>query len=197
MDIGSLLLSIVKIAAVLAWVYGVLWVLGRKPLWVKIVGIVAAWGIVQLALVDFGGFQVMNDFDRGLLFQACSITMVALGLNLIYGFNGQFSLGQWGFYGLGAYAAADVTYRWVNRDASGLTVAGIGVILGAAMILGVGRLVQRYKGMPVLSQFTLYLIGAGLVGFLAVTVGNAMAGAIGPAFGSSSTVLSISRFIVG
>jgi branched-chain amino acid transport system permease protein len=184
MDIGSLLLSIVKIAAVLAWVYGVLWVLGRKPLWVKIVGIVAAWGIVQLALVDFGGFQVMNDFDRGLLFQACSITMVALGLNLIYGFNGQFSLGQWGFYGLGAYAAADVTYRWVNRDASGLTVAGIGVILGAAMILGVGRLVQRYKGMPVLSQFTLYLIGAGLVGFLAVTVGNAMAGAIGPAFGS-------------
>jgi ABC-type branched-subunit amino acid transport system permease subunit len=26
------------------------------------------------------------------------MTMVVLGLNLIYGFNGQFSLGQWGFY---------------------------------------------------------------------------------------------------
>ena len=55
------------------------------------------------------------------------MTMVALGLNLIYGFNGQFSLGQWGFYGIGAYAAADITYRWVNGDASGLFVAGIGV----------------------------------------------------------------------
>ena len=58
------------------------------------------------------------------------------------------------------------------------------MILGAIMILGVGRLVQRYKGMPVLSQFTLYLIGAGLVGFVAVTVGNALSGVIGPAFGS-------------
>ena len=65
MDIASLLLSVVKILAILAWVYGVLWVLGRKPLWAKIVGIVAAWGIIQLGLTDFGGFQVMNDFDRG------------------------------------------------------------------------------------------------------------------------------------
>ncbi len=37
------------------------------------------------------------------------MAMVALGLNLIYGFNGQFSLGQWGFYGIGAYTAADIT----------------------------------------------------------------------------------------
>ncbi len=112
----SLLISVVKIVAVLAWVYGVLWVLGRKPLWAKIVGIVAAFGDRPAwLLTEFGGFQVLNDFDRGLLFQACAMTMVALGLNLIYGFNGQFSLGQWGFYGIGAYAAADITYRWVNR----------------------------------------------------------------------------------
>ncbi len=40
------------------------------------------------------------------------MAIVSLGLNLIYGFNGQFSLGQWGFYAIGAYAAADITYRW-------------------------------------------------------------------------------------
>ena len=184
MDIASLLLSIVKILAILAWVYGVLWVLGRKPLWAKIVGIVAAWGIIQLGLTDFGGFQVMNDFDKGLLFQACAMTMVALGLNLIYGFNGQFSLGQWGFYGLGAYVSADITYRWMIGDASGLFVAGLGVILGGIMILGVGRLLKRLRGMPVLSQFTLYLVGALLVGFIAVVVGNSLADLVSPAIGT-------------
>jgi branched-chain amino acid transport system permease protein len=184
MDIASLLLSIVKILAILAWVYGVLWVLGRKPLWVKIVGIVAAWGIIQLGLTNFGGFQVMNDFDRGLLFQACAMTMVALGLNLIYGFNGQFSLGQWGFYGLGAYVSADITYRWMIGDASGLIVAGLGVVLGGIMILGVGRLLKRLRGMPVLSQFTLYLVGALLVGIIAVVVGNPLADLVSPAIGT-------------
>ena len=185
MDIASLLLSIVKILAVLAWVYGVLWVLGRKPLWAKIVGLIAAWGIIQLGLTNFGGFQVMNDFDKGLLFQACAMTMVALGLNLIYGFNGQFSLGQWGFYGLGAYVSADITYRWMIGDASGLFVAGLGVILGGIMILGVGRLLKRLRGMPVLSQFTLYLVGALLVGIIAVVVGNPLADLFTPAIGTA------------
>ncbi len=184
-NLQFLAVSVFKIVAVLAWVYFVLWALGRKPLWAKLVGALVAFGIVQLALTRFGDFQLMNDFDRGLLFQACSMTMVALGLNLIYGFNGQFSLGQWGFYGLGAYAAADITYRWVNQDASGVFVAGLGVLLGGAMILGVGRLVKRYKGMPILSQFTLYLIGAVLAGFLAVVIGNPIARAFAGGFGSA------------
>jgi len=178
-------LSVVKIIAVLAWVYLVLWSLGRKPLWAKVVGIVVSFGIIQLALSNVGGLQIMNDFDRGLLFQACTMTMVALGLNLIYGFNGQFSLGQWGFYGIGAYTAADITYRWVNQDASGLFVAGLLVLLEAALILAVGRLIKRYKGMPVLSQFTLYLIGTVAVGAVAVFVGNALARGLAGGFGTA------------
>jgi branched-chain amino acid transport system permease protein len=178
-------LSVVKIIAVLAWVYLVLWSLGRKPLWAKLVGIAVSFGIIQLALSDLGGLQIMNDFDRGLLFQACTMTMVALGLNLIYGFNGQFSLGQWGFYGIGAYTAADITYRWVNRDASGIFVAGLLVLLEAALILAVGRLIKRYKGMPVLSQFTLYLIGTVAVGAVAVFVGNALARGLAGGFGTA------------
>jgi branched-chain amino acid transport system permease protein len=184
-NLQFLVFSVLKIVAVLAWIYFVLWALGRKPLWAKLLGILAAFGVVQLALTLPGDLQVLNDFDLGLLFQACAMTMVALGLNLIYGFNGQFSLGQWGFYGLGAYAAADITYRWVNRDASGVFVAGLGVLLGGVMILGVGRLVKRYKGMPILSQFTLYLVGAVLAGFLAVAIGNPIARAFAGGFGSA------------
>jgi branched-chain amino acid transport system permease protein len=178
-------LSIVKIIVVLAWVYFVLWCLGRKPIWAKLLGIAASFGVIQLALSDVGGLQIMNDFDRGLLFQACTMTMVALGLNLIYGFNGQFSLGQWGFYGIGAYTAADITYRWINRDASGLFVAGLLVLLEALLILAVGRLIKRYKGMPVLSQFTLYLIGTVAAGAVAVFVGNVLARGLAGGFGTA------------
>lgn len=185
MNVGFLALSVVKIAAILAYLYGLFWALGRSNKIVKIAGIVVAFGLIQLGLsVKFGETQILNDFDRGLLFQACTMTMVALGLNLIYGFNGQFSLAQWGFYGIGAYTAADITYRWNVRDARGLLVAGIGVILGGLMILAVSRLVRRYKGMPVLSQFTLYLFGSVLAGAVAVALGNAINPALVPLFGT-------------
>ena len=187
LNLGFLAITIVKIIAVLAWIYGLLWVIGHKSRWVKIVGIVVAFGIIQLALsIQIGDIQIFNDFDRGLLFQSCTMTMVALGLNLIYGFNGQFSLGQWGFYGIGAYAAADVTYRWTNGDARGLLVLGIGVILGGLMIWGVNKLVQRYKGMPVLSAFTLYLIGSAAAGAIAAAIGNALNPAFAPLLGTAS-----------
>ena len=187
MGLDQLLISVVKIIAILAWIYGVLWVLGLKAWWAKALGIVAAFGIVQLALTPLGGFQILNDFDRGLLFQASAMAMVAMGLNLIYGFNGQFSLGQWGFYGIGAYTSADITYRWMSHDASGLFVAGLLVILGGLMILLVGRLVNRLKGMPVLSQFTLYLVGMALAAVVAVVAGNALARILEPAFGAAGS----------
>ena len=174
MSIVFLITSVVKIVAILAYLYGLLWVLNRKQLWAKILGVVVAFAVVQLAITPIGGFQILNDFDSGLLFQASTMAMVAMGLNLIYGFNGQFSLGQWGFYGIGAYTAADITYRWVNGDTRGLFVAGVGVLLGGLMIWLVTRLINRYKGMPVLSQFTLYLVGALLSGVVAVVIGNAI-----------------------
>jgi branched-chain amino acid transport system permease protein len=184
-NLGFLALSVIKIVAILAYLYGLFWVMGHANKIVKVVGILLAFGVVQAALsINFGDTRILNDFDRGLLFQACTMTMVALGLNLIYGFNGQFSLAQWGFYGIGAYAAADITYRWTSRDARGLLVAGLGVILGGLMILLVGRLVRRYKGMPVLSQFTLYLIGSVIAGAIAVVIGNAINPALVPLFGA-------------
>ena len=63
--------------------------------------------VVQL-LITVG---VIDAFWLPILEVGCLFAIMSLGLNLIYGFNGQFSLGQFGFYALGAYAAADVTYR--------------------------------------------------------------------------------------
>ena len=189
MELGFLFISIVKIGAILAYIYALLWVLGQKQWWIKAVGLLAAFGVVQLALsLKFGSgenpFQILNSFDQGLLFQACTITMVSLGLNLIYGFNGQFSLGQWGFYGIGAYCAADITYRWFNGDARGLIVVSVGTILGGLGLILVNRLVKRLRGIPVLSAFTLYLLVSVAAAVVAVLAGRLANPLLVPLMGS-------------
>jgi branched-chain amino acid transport system permease protein len=186
MGIEFILGSLVKIGVLLGYLYGLLWVMGHSKKWVKIVGVIAAFGIVQLALTKFGEFQLLNNFDQGLLFQACTMTMVALGLNLIYGFNGQFSLGQWGFYGIGAYCAADITFRWTNGDARGLLVVGLGTILAGLAIWGIGKFLKRLRGIPVLSAFTFYIIGVVAAGALAVLIGNLINPLLSPLLGTIS-----------
>jgi len=58
----------------------------------------------------------MTEFRKvGWIIFPCLFAILSLGVNLIYGFNGQFSLGQWGFYAIGAYAAADLTYRFAAK----------------------------------------------------------------------------------
>ncbi len=186
MGIEFILGSLVKIGALLGYLYGLLWAMGHSKKWVKIVGVIVAFGIVQLALTKFGDFQLLNNFDQGLLFQACTMTMVALGLNLIYGFNGQFSLGQWGFYGIGAYCAADITFRWTNGDARGLFVVGLGTIFAGLAIWGIGKFLKRLRGIPVLSAFTFYIIGVVVAGALAILIGNLINPLLSPLLGTIS-----------
>jgi len=181
MGLAFLAGSIVKIVALMFYLWALLRILAHPKWWVKVIGVIAAFGIVQIALTSINGFTLLNTFDSGLLFQAAAMTMVALGLNLIYGFNGQFSLGQWGFYGLGAYCAADITFRWTNGDSRGLLVVAIGTLLAAAFVFVINRyIVSRNRGIPVLSSFTLYVIGTILAGWLAVVVANAINPALAP-----------------
>jgi branched-chain amino acid transport system permease protein len=187
MELGYLFTTILKMVLLVAWIYGLLCGLNRKQIWQKALTILLAFGVIQGAfLLQFGDYAVFSAFDQGLLYQAVTMTMVALGLNLIYGFNGQFSLAQWGFYGIGAYCAADITYRWVNGDATGLFVAGIGVVLGAFALVGVGRLLRLRRGIPVLSAFTFYLVATVIVGFIAVFLGKELASVFAPGFGTAA-----------
>jgi len=98
------------------------------------------------------------------------MAIVSLGLNLIYGFNGQFSLGQWGFYAIGAYTAADITYRWNRGDSTGLLFVVFAVVLLALFYGGIGRLIRRKLAfMDEMSRFTLYLVGTALA--IAISLG--------------------------
>jgi branched-chain amino acid transport system permease protein len=168
--------SIIKLVGVIGFVYVLLWVLGNANKWVKIFGIFLLWLVMQIALSYPLSFNdnspLLNNFDYGLLVTSVTMAMVALGLNLIYGFNGQFSLGQYGFYGIGAYAAADIVWRWINGDARGLLVVGLGTIFGGLIIWGIQSLLRRIRGVPVLSAFTMYIIGSIIAGAAAVFIGN-------------------------
>jgi branched-chain amino acid transport system permease protein len=191
MQFGFLIISIFKIGAILAFFYGLMWALGQKQWWIKAVGLIAGFGIVQLALsLRFGpeenAFQIFNSFDQGLLFQACTIAMVSLGLNLIYGFNGQFSLAQWGFYGIGAYCAADITFRWLNGDARGLIVVGVGTILGGLALILINKAVKRLRGIPVLSAFTLYLLASVGTAVVAAFAGRFLNPLLSPLLGTQA-----------
>ncbi len=123
-------------------------------------GALVVFLVVQILLM--GG--VLNNFWRGIIFWGAAITMVALGLNLIYGFNGQFSLGQYGFYAIGAYTAADVTYRWTHEDPSGIVVVLFGSLLTLALYVGVSMFLKRFYRVNVMTHFTFYLI-VSIIGF--------------------------------
>lgn len=118
---------------------------------------------------------VINDFWSTILRIGAVMAIVSLGLNLIYGFNGQFSLGQWGFYALGAYTAADITYRWYNdQSALGLTIVFLGVVMVGVAILYLRTILSRIRGLDALSAFTVYFAVTLILGVVAFYVGRAL-----------------------
>ncbi len=129
-----------------------------------ILGALLVFIVIQV-LISLG---LLNAYWQGIIFWGAAITMVSLGLNLIYGFNGQFSLGQFGFYAIGAYASADITYRWVRNDPSALVVVVFGSILALALMFGVGAFLRQFYGVATLTKFLLHFLAAVLGFFLAV-----------------------------
>jgi branched-chain amino acid transport system permease protein len=131
--------------------------------WKWIAGVVGVYLVVQV-LIWTG---LLTNYWATILQRACYMAIVALGLNLIYGFNGQFSLGQWGFYAIGAYAGADISYRWKDGDMSGLAVVAIAVLLGVVAAAIWGKGLARRIGLGV--------VGVVVVGWIVhwIAVGTA------------------------
>ena len=107
---------------------------------------VLVWLTKTIGLLSMYWYQVI---------QIAAVTAVsALGLNLIYGFNGQFSLGHVSFYAIGAYVAAliskDYLAKWSGSQVGGLAwiIAGqLGVVatLFAAKLLRIGPVIKRMR----------------------------------------------------
>jgi branched-chain amino acid transport system permease protein len=129
---------------------------------------------------------VITSFLGTILNMGTVLAIVSIGLNLIYGFNGQFSLGQWGFYAIGAYTAALITYRWSNnQDTSALIVLLLTVLLVGGAILLLYRTLSRIRGLDTLSAFVLYLLASVGLTFASVWIG----GVLTPLFNTIFTAL--------
>src|SRR5207253_11226899 len=102
---------------------GLDYALGRP---VVIAAAVIAALLIPLFVRSFVAFQ---------LTQVMIYALAILGLNLLTGYNGQFSLGHSAFYGIGAYTAAimmhrwDITYFWTLPSA-GLVCFAVGFLFG-------------------------------------------------------------------
>ena len=98
-------------------------------------------GAVAIAIAlpfVFHGFVVFQ------LTEVMIYGLAILGLNLLTGFNGQFSLGHGAFYGLGAYVAAIMMHRWGVAYYWTLPAAG-GVCFVAGFLFGLPAL--RLQGL--------------------------------------------------
>ena len=104
---------------------------------------VAISGFVLLQALMLG--RVINPYLQAIVCYAGIMAVSALGLNLVYGYTGQFSLGHAAFYGIGAYASALVT----RALGCGFWVLPVGIATGAllagVLALGVGLPILRLK----------------------------------------------------
>lgn len=115
----------------------------------------AAAFYVLVVLVTVTG--LLNPYWQRVLDQALIMAIGALGLNLIYGFTGQFSIGHAAFYGIGAYTAGLVS-KLLPFDAVP------GFLLALAAGVGAAAVVAFLIGLPVLRLKSDYL-GIATLGF--------------------------------
>jgi branched-chain amino acid transport system permease protein len=115
----------------------------------------AAWIGLLLSMAVFTVLEglmlarVINPYWQQIACLAGITAVSALGLNLIYGYTGQFSLGHAAFYGIGAYSAA-----LLSRAMGGSILSlALGIVL-AAMLAG---LVALAIGLPILRLKSDYL----------------------------------------
>lgn len=112
----------------------------------RLVGIVALVGLlflgnlwVERPLLDQSvtSFYGMDQYKEDIIISCGIYIILAVALNLVNGFTGQFSLGHIGFYAVGAYVAAAVSTYGHTKLFSGLPIDGspIGVAQGAYPIL--------------------------------------------------------------
>ncbi len=114
---------------------------------------VAFYALVRVVIAA----GLLNGYWQLILDQALIVAIASLGLSLIYGFCGQFSLGHAAFYGIGAYTAGLISKFWGHGDPLWFVVA----LVAGAVTAG---LVAILIGLPILRLRSDYL-GIATLGF--------------------------------
>ncbi|HEY5726246.1 MAG TPA: branched-chain amino acid ABC transporter permease, partial [Methylomirabilota bacterium] len=114
---------------------------------------------IVLAIVVIGvAFSLpfyMSGFRLFQFTQVCIYAIALMGLNLLTGYNGQFSLGHGAFYAIGAYISAIMMDRWNINYAWTIPVAGVLCLVVGFLF---GRPALRLEGLYLaLATFSLAL----------------------------------------
>src|SRR5512145_2038797 len=97
----------------------------KRPRW-------AGYALTALAIVAFP-FVFTNPFHLNLAQEVALLAIAAVGMNLLLGLSGQISLGQAGFFAVGAYVSALLAQR------AGLPLAlTIPAAAAASAVVGLG-----------------------------------------------------------
>ena len=157
----------------------------QKSKWGSFIIIAAVTLVVYAVVRTLETMGLIDQYWQRVLDQALIMTIGALGLSIIYGFTGQFSLGHAAFYGLGAYSAG--LFSKVYNSDHNLLLFMVSLLVGAA----VAGLVALVIGLTILRLRSDYL-GIATLGFgIIVKVGmdnfNKLIPALGGATGMSGT----------
>jgi branched-chain amino acid transport system permease protein len=142
-------------------------------------GTVAVYALIKLLVLS--GF--INPYWQRVLDQSMIVAIGALGLSVIFGISGQFSIGHAAFYGIGAYTAGLVTKSLGGEAAAFLAALVAGVLMAA--------LVAFLIGLPVLRLTSDYL-GIATLGFGVICkVGFDNANKVIPAMGGATGMTGV------
>lgn len=119
-------------------------ILDRSPktkLLVYAIGLILFYTLVQVLI----SCNILNDYYQVTIAMICINIILAVSLNLITGFTGQFSLGHAGFMSIGAYTCAIIT---LNTSGTHSFILGVfaGAILAAVIGFLIGIPTLRLKG---------------------------------------------------
>jgi len=146
-------------------------------------GAVLVYLMVKAALVT--GY--LNPYWARILDNGLIVAIISLGLSIIYGFTGQFSIGHAAFAGLGAYAAGLVGKTYAD---AGLPIMFVALVFGAFVAGFIAYLI----GLPVLRLKSDYL-GIATLGFgIIVTVGFNNSDRIIPMLNGARGMFGIPQF---
>lgn len=126
----------------------------RLPSWV--LTLLVAVGLYVLVLVA-NAQQLITAYWYGVIQMGVITAVSALGLNLIYGFNGQFSLGHVGFYAIGAYGAALITKDFVSQWSGGPLLALSWIIAAQLGVIAALLALNRLRIGPLRARLTAWL----------------------------------------
>lgn len=135
-------------------------------------GVKVALGVVLVLLV-FACQHFLGEYPRRIVMLCCIYVVMSLGLNIIFGFTGMFSLGHYGFMMIGSYVAVILSLP-VEQKKTIYYVKGIEPwlanvqvdIVGGILIGGVvAAVIAVLIGYPILKSLNDDYLGIATLGF--------------------------------